>query len=121
MTGPFATAIIVGSLLLAGWAVVLVVLNRPPGRALLVAGAVLEVLLLAFLVGGIVQMAGAEQDLARAEFVGYLLACAAVLPAAYWWVRGETSRAAAGVLAVILVVLPILVVRAQQVWAGAGA
>ncbi|MCX6431533.1 MAG: hypothetical protein NTX29_01670 [Actinobacteria bacterium] len=118
MTGPFATAIIVASLLLCGWAVVLVIANRAPGRALLAAGAVLELLLVAFLVGGIVQMVGSERDFARAEFVGYLLACAAVIPVAAWWVRDEKSRAAAGVLAVVFLVLPVLVIRVQQVWAG---
>jgi hypothetical protein len=118
MTGPFAAAIMVVALLLCGWAVVLLIANRAPDTALLAAGAVLEAMLIVFLVGGLVQMAGSEQDLARAEFVGYLLACVAVIPAAAWWVRDEKSRAAAGVLAVVFLVLPVLVIRVQQVWAG---
>ena len=118
VTGPYATAIIIGSLLLFGWALVLVIANRPPGGALLAAAAVLELALLGFLVGGVVQMVRTDHDFARAEFVGYLLACAAVVPAAVWWVRGERSRAAAGVLAVVFLVLPVLVIRVQQVWAG---
>lgn len=118
MTGPFATAIIVVSLLLAAWAVVLVIVNRPPGRALWVALGLLEVLLLAFLIGGIVQMVGSDRAFARLEFVLYLLGCAAVVPLAGWWVKDERSRAAAGVLAVVLLVLPVMIVRVQQVWAG---
>lgn len=118
MTGPFATAIIVASLLLCLWAVVLVIANRPPGRALWLALGGLEVLLLVFLAGGIVQMIASDRDFARLEFVLYLLACAAVVPLAAWWVRGEVSRAAAGVLAVVLLVLPVMIVRVQQVWAG---
>ncbi|MDP1878583.1 MAG: hypothetical protein Q8M17_13625 [Actinomycetota bacterium] len=118
MTGPFATAIIVVSLVLALWAVVLLVANRPPGKALFAGVAVLEAMLLAFLVGGIVQMAGEERDFARLEFVGYLVGMAAIPPAAAWWVKDERSRAAAGVLAVVLLVMPILVIRVQQVWAG---
>ena len=118
MTGPFATAIMVMALLLCAWAVVLVIANRAPDRALLAASAVLEAMLVVFLVGGIVQMAGSDQALARAEFVGYLLACAAVIPVALWWVRDEKSRAAAGVLAVVFLVLPVLVIRVQQVWTG---
>ena len=102
MTGPFATAIIVVALLLCGWAVVLVIANRAPDKALLGASAVLEAMLVVFLIGGIVQMAGSDQEFARAEFVGYLLACAAVIPVAAWWVRDEKSLAAAGVLAVVL-------------------
>jgi hypothetical protein len=116
--GTYANAIIVASLLLFAWAIILVIANRPPGPSLLVAAALLEVLLVGFLVGGVVQMTRADHDLARAEFVGYLLACAAVVPVAAWWVRGEKSRAAAGVLAVVFLLLPVLVIRVQQVWAG---
>lgn len=118
MTGPYATAIIIVSLVLALWAIVLVAVNRPPGRALWVAMTALEVLLLGFLVGGVVQMLGTDREFARLEFVLYLLGCAAVVPLAAWWVRGEKSRAAAGVLAVVLLVLPVMIVRVQQVWAG---
>lgn len=118
MTGPYATTIIVASLLLAAWAAVLVIVNRPPGRPLWVGLGLLEVLLLGFLVGGVVQMLGTDRDFARLEFVLYLLGCAAVVPLAAWWVRDERSRAAAGVLAVVLLVLPVMIVRVQQVWAG---
>jgi hypothetical protein len=34
--------------------------------------------------------------------------------------KDEKTRAASGVLAVVFIVVPILVVRVQQVWAGAG-
>lgn len=118
MTGPFATTIIVASLVLSLWALVLVIANRPPGRSLWVALGGLEVLLLVFLVGGVVQMIGSDRDFARLEFVLYLLACAAIVPLAAWWVRDEVSRAAAGVLVVVLLVLPVMIVRVQQVWAG---
>jgi hypothetical protein len=121
VTGPYATAIIVVSLALAAWAAVLVIINRPPGRALWVALGLLEVLLLGFLVGGVVQMLGTDRDFARLEFVLYLLGCAAIVPLAGWWVRDERSRAAAGVLTVVLLVLPVMIVRVQQVWAGSGA
>lgn len=118
MTGPYATTIIVVSLLLAGWAGVLLLVNRPPGRVLWLALGLLEVLMLGFLVGGVVQMLGSDRDFARLEFVLYLLGCAAIVPVAAWWVRDEASRAAAGVLLVVLLVLPVMVVRVQQVWAG---
>ncbi len=121
MTGPYANAIVVASLVLCGWVVILLIVNRPPGRAVLGAVAVLELMLIVFAVGGIVQMIASDRDFARAEFVGYLAACVAIVPAAVWWVRGEKSRAAAGVIAVVLLVVPVLVVRVQQVWAGPGA
>ena len=95
--------------------------HGPPGRPLWIGLGILEALLLGFLLGGVVQMIGRETDMARAEFVLYLLACAAVVPLAVWWVRDEKSRAAAGVLAIVLLVLPVMIVRVQQVWAGSGA
>lgn len=121
MTGPYATTVIVASLLLAGWAIVLLIVNRPPGRVLWLALGALEVLVVGFMVGGIVQMLGYDGELARLEFVLYLIGAAALIPLAGWWVREEKSRAAAGVLTVALLVLPVMVVRVQQVWAGAGA
>ena len=121
MTGPFATAIIAASLLLAVWTVVLLIVNRPPGRALWVALGLLEALLAVFLVGGVVQMLGTDREFARLEFVLYLVGVTAIVPLAAWWVRGEKSRAAAGVLLVVLLVVPVMVVRIQQVWAGPGA
>ena len=120
MTGPFATAIIVVSLVLALWSVVLVIVNKPPHAPLIGAAALLELLLVVFAVGGIVQMVGTDRDFARAEFVGYLLACVAVVPGAVWWMKDEKSRAASGVLAVIFLVVPILILRVQQVWTGTG-
>ena len=121
MTGPYTTTVIVVSLLLAVWAVVLLILNRPPGRALWVALGALELLVVGLLIGGVVQMLGSDRDFARLEFVLYLVGVAALVPLAGWWVREERSRAAAGVLLVVLLVLPVMVVRVQQVWAGGGA
>ncbi len=118
MTGPYATAIIVVSLVLAVWAFALVAFDRLPSRALLVGGVLLELLLIGLLIGGVVQMVGTDQDLARAEFVGYLLGLVLILPAAAAWARGERSRSGTAVLAVAFLVVPIMVVRVQQVWAG---
>jgi hypothetical protein len=110
VTGPFATAIIVASLLLSLWTLVLVIANRPPGRSLWFALGGLEVLLLVFLVDGIVQMIGSDRDVARLEFVLYLLACAAVVPRPP---GGCAARCpgAAGVLHGGLLVLPVMIVR----------
>lgn len=80
MTGSYATAITIIALILAAWTLVLAAIDRSPGISLLVAGSVLEVMLIGFLVGGIVQMVGSDHHFARAEFVGYLLAALAIPP-----------------------------------------
>ena len=111
-------AIMAVALLLAAWAFALVLANRPPGVPLLAGGAVLEALLIGFLIGGIAQMAGSHREFARAEFVMYLLACVAIPPAAAAWGWEERSRAGTAVLALAFLIMPVMVIRVQQVWAG---
>jgi hypothetical protein len=118
VTGPYALAITVIALLLAAWAFWLVVVNRQPRIALLAGVAVLEALLIGFLVGGIAQMLGSHRVFARAEFVIYLLACVAIPPAAAAWGLGERGRAGTAVLAAAFLIMPVMVLRVQQVWAG---
>lgn len=120
MTGWYATTIIGISLGLVIWTCLLLLTKRAPDLILAVGGVLLELLLIGFLIGGIAQMAGRDQDFARAEFTGYLLTGTAILPAAFIWARGDKSRAGLGVIAVAFLVLPVIVLRVQQVWAGSG-
>ena len=118
VTGPYAIAIMAVALVLAAWSLGLVLANRLPGAPLLAGGAVLEALLVGFLIGGIAQMIGSHRHFARAEFVIYLLACVAIPPIAAAWGWGERSRAGTAVLAIGFLIMPIMVIRVQQVWAG---
>ena len=106
------------ALLLAALAFGLVLANRPPGALLLAGGAVLEALLIGFLIGGLAQMAGSHREFARAEIVMYLVACVAIPPAAAAWGWEERSRAGTAVLALAFLIMPVMVIRVQQVWAG---
>src|SRR6266536_2859009 len=92
--GPYAIAIMVVALVLAAWALGLVLANRPPGVALLAGGAVLEALLIGFLVGGIVQMLGSHREFARAGFVLHLVARVATPPAVVAWGWGSAAARA---------------------------
>lgn len=116
MTGPLATALIIASLVMAAWAVVLLIVNRPPGRAVWGGVAAFEVLMIAFVAWGLVSAFTREVDFPRLEFVLYLLGLLVLVPAAGWWVREEKSRAAGAVLLVAFLVVPVMVVRVQQVW-----
>lgn len=118
MTGPYATAVIVVALVLAVWTLGLVVLDRPPTVPLVFAAAFLELMLLVLAVGGVVQMVRTDHAFARLEFVGYLVATLLVVPAAVSWGWGEKSRSGTAVVAVGFLVVPVLVLRVQQVWAG---
>jgi hypothetical protein len=118
VTGPYATTLIVVSLVMAVAAFILALVNRGKPLAVLAGAAIVELLVIGFVVGGIVQMIGRDTDFARLEFVGYLLACVVLVPAAVWWAWGEKARVALVVMGAAFLVLPILVVRVQQVWAG---
>ena len=118
MTGTYATVVTVVALLLAGWALICTALNRRPTLLLFAAGVLLEALLLVFAVGGVVQMAGSDLHFARVEFVGYLLGCLAIPPLAFYWARGEKSRSGMVVIALAFLIIPVMVLRVQQVWAG---
>ena len=116
VTGPYATAVTVIALLLAASTLILAAANRHPGVPLLVAGVVLEALLVVFAVGGVVQMVGSGHDFARAEFVGYLLGCVAIPPIAFVWAWGERTRAGAFVIALAFLITPVMILRVQQLW-----
>lgn len=118
MTGLFSTATIIAGLLIAAWAAVLMVMNRPVGRALQYSVLGLAGMFVVLAIGGIVQMIGTDRDFARAEFVGYLLLSPLIPLGAWWWSRNDKSRAGSGVVLVVGLVMPVLVVRIQQVWAG---
>jgi len=118
MTGLFATLIIVVSLVIAVWSAVHLLINRPISRYLRASLLVLTALGVIFAIGGIVQMAMSDRDFARLEFIGYLVLSPVIPLGAWWWVRGDTSRAGSAILLVVALVMPVLVIRIQQVWAG---
>jgi hypothetical protein len=118
VTGLYATVVIVVALALAVWTLVLVALDRPPSLAVFFGAVGLELLLVVFAVGGIVQMIATHHTFARWEFVGYLLALLLVPVAAVGWGWGEKTRSGTAVIAVGFLVVPVLVLRVQQVWAG---
>lgn len=118
MTGFFATATIIVGLLIAVWAAVYLIMNRPVDRFLQGAELLLTAMFVVLAVGGIVQMLGTDREFARAEFVGYLLLSPLIPIGAWWWSKNDKSRAGSGVVLVVGLVMPVLVVRIQQVWAG---
>ena len=119
MIDPLQTILIAVSLLFAGAAAVHVALDRPTGGLLIGLAAVLELGLLAQAIIGIGQLVSGDRDVNGAVFVGYLLGSLVFLPLAVAWALGERTRGGTAVLIVAGLVLPVLVVRTQQVWSGA--
>lgn len=121
MTGAFSTAITVVSLLIAAWALIHVIVNRPMNRWLHASQLLLAAMFLVLAIGGIVQMIGTDREFARLEFVGYLLITPLIPIGSWLWTRGDTTRIGSAIVMVVGLVMPVLIVRIQQVWAGAGA
>ena len=120
MTGLFASITIVASLVMAAWALVHLVLNRPMSRALHSSQLAIAALFIVLALGGIVQMIGSDRDFARAEFVGYLVLSPVIPIGSWWWTRGDRTRIGSAIIVVVGLVMPVLVARIQQVWSGGG-
>ena len=92
MTGSLETAVVVMSLALALWTLVLVVLDRAIGPALLAGVGALELVVLALLVSGVHDLVGTDRSMEKATFVGYLVAMVLIPPATAVWALGERTR-----------------------------
>lgn len=120
MTGAFSTATIIASLLMAAWAFVHLLIGRPMSRALHASQLVVTAMFIVLAIGGIVQMLGTDREFARLEFVGYLILSPLIPIGSWWWTRGDETRIGSAIVMSVGLVMAVLVVRIQQVWAGIG-
>jgi hypothetical protein len=117
----FAVTIAACSLLVAVWSFVLSARNREPQNSLLIGLAVLEVLLIAQLVIGVVLLIGGERPGSIATYLAYLIGCLVVLPVGTLWALAERSRSSTAVLGIACLAIPVMVLRLNEVWSGASA
>ncbi|MBB5800829.1 putative transcriptional regulator [Saccharothrix ecbatanensis] len=126
MIEVLATALTVVALVAAAWSLVLAIANRPitlatkPTLALAGVVVLLEVGLLVQAVAGVVNVLGADRELDRVTFVGYLIGAAVVLPLGAFWSLAERSRWGAGVLTVACLSVPVMILRLNMLWSGHG-
>jgi len=113
-----ASILIGASLLLAAWCLVYVALDRRLDNPLFYGLAAIEVALVAQLVGGSIALANTTREVDGASFIGYLLTALLILPGAVVWSVAEKSRWGTAVLVVACLVVAVMVVRMQQIWAG---
>ena len=118
MTLPIA--IVVAVLALAAGAVAAVHTWRRTtfDNPLFYAVAVVELALVALLVGGSVALARTDRDVDGVLFVSYLVTVVVIPPAAVVWGIAEKSRWGTGVVALAMVTVAALVFRIHGIWEG---
>jgi hypothetical protein len=116
MFEPLTWVLVALSLAAMVFAVVLAALDRRINWWLLGLVGAVEVVLLAQLVIGIVQLVGTERDLSGPLFIGYLVASLIVLPVGALWALAESSRWGAGALAVACLAILALELRLHEIW-----
>jgi hypothetical protein len=115
MNGPLSTATIVVSLVLAVWFLARAVLNRAPSRVDLTAIAALGGLVVVLCVAAVVGLFDGSRPAETETFAGYLITTVAFAPTAFVLARMEPTRSGNTILGVACLVLPVLVLRLQQI------
>jgi hypothetical protein len=118
MVDAIATTIIVSSLVVAAFCGLMALLDRPPGLMHLLGLAIVEVVLLVQAVVATAKMFTGDRPDDMPTFVGYLLTAVLIPPLAVLFGYGERSRWGSVILGVAFLVVPVMVIRLQQVWSG---
>jgi hypothetical protein len=117
---PVAYVVIAAALGYAAWCLYAVVRNQIPREPHVIGAGVVEVLLLIQLIIAIMMMIVDGRPDQLAVFIAYLIFALLVLPLGLFWALAEKSRWGTTVLAVAALLVPVMVVRLQQLWEGVG-
>jgi hypothetical protein len=115
VNGPLSVATIVVALVLAAWFLIRCALDRAPSRFDLLAAALLSGLVAVLVVVAVVGLFDGSRPLETATFAGYLITTIAFAPTAFVLARMEPTRWGTLILGVACLVLPVLVLRLQQI------
>ena len=121
MNGPLSVTTIVAALVLAAWYLLRAALDRAPRRIDLLAGAVLTALVTVLVVVAVIGLFDGTRPADTATFGGYLITTVAFVPAAMYLARMEPTRWGSLILGIAALVLPVLVLRLQQIASVTGA
>ena len=119
--GVLQLVVTVLSLLLALVTAVLAIMNRRLPTWVLGLVVLLEVAVVALAVQCVVAWAGGTAPAQPVVFLAYLVVVLAAPLGTWLWAKGEPSRWGPGVVCAAALVLPVLVVRLEQVWTTLGA
>ena len=115
MNGPLSTATIVVALLLGIWYLIRCARDRAPGNADLWAMLGLSALVAVLVVVAVVSLISGERPSETTTFIGYLITTVAFAPTGFYLARLEPTRWGTLILGIACLVLPVLVLRLQQI------
>lgn len=100
---------------------VLLVRDETAGDPTFVLLGVVELVLVAQLVVGIVKLSGTDRDVSGVLFVSYLVGVVLALPIGAFWSLAERSRAGTAILGAAALTVMALELRLWAIWSGVGA
>jgi hypothetical protein len=115
VNGPLSVATIVVALVLAAWFLLRSAMNRAPSRFDLLATALLGVLVAVLVATAVVGLFDGSRPSDTVTFAGYLITTIGFAPVAFVLARMEPTRWGSLILGVACLVLPVLVLRLQQI------
>ena len=121
MNGPLSVVTIVAALVLAAWYLLRSALNRAPSRFDLLAAAVFSALVAVLVVIAVAGLFGDSRPSDPATFGGYLITTIAFVPVGAYLARLEPTRWGSLILGLACLVVPVLVLRLQQIASVTGA
>lgn len=120
MNAVLAGIVIGLGLVCTGWGITTLALNKPVGRAQLIAGATLEAAVLTQSVIAVVLLTQGYRPVEFGTTVGYLIGIVILVPIAALWAFYDRGRFSGGVLAVAAFGTLAMTIRLVDLW-GAGA
>ena len=118
MTESVAYSLAIAALASAAFAGWHTLTQRPFGNPLFYVIGVLEIALIALLVGGVAALSMTSRDVDGVLFVSYLVTVVVIPPAAVLWGIAEKSRWGTGVVVVAMLTVAVLCVRLLDIWKG---
>jgi hypothetical protein len=115
VNGALSTTTIVAALVLAVWFLVRTALDRAPSRVDLIAAAVLGALVVVLAVVAVAGLFGDERPADTGTFAGYLVTTIGLVPTAVVLAKMEPTRWGNLLLGIGCLILPVLVLRLQQI------
>lgn len=118
MTDTVAYGIAILATVVAAWAGWHMFRQQPVGNPLFYGVTLVELALIALLIGGVIALSSTSRDVEGGLFVSYLITLVVIPPAAVLWGIAEKSRWGTGVLVVALLTVAVLCIRLLDIWKG---